>query len=74
MDITVYQQVDVTGMTDKQIEIVKSRNVILKPNEHAPTCPVYHGASADCVWPLAICYATNLGEVYNVNHHIKRGP
>jgi CRISPR/Cas system-associated exonuclease Cas4 (RecB family) len=27
----------------------------LRPEEHASDCPVRHGASTDCVWPIAVC-------------------
>lgn len=68
MDITIYRSVDVTHLTHDQVEVVRASNENLKPHEHAPDCPVHHGASMDCVWPLAVCYGFSLKDVYNIDH------
>lgn len=34
---------------------VKDSSSRLEPWEHDNECPVYHGASSDCVWPILVC-------------------
>lgn len=61
MNIEVHMQIDLTGLTDAQVEAVRVSNEHMQPHEHAPDCPVRHGASLDCVWPHAVCYVYAVG-------------
>ena len=67
MNISIYRRVNLQGLTEDQIEAVRLSNELLKPEEHAPDCPVRQGASADCVWPLSVCYAFAIADVYHVD-------
>lgn len=69
MVITVLRQVDVSGLTKEQIEVIHAANELLEPEQHAPDCPVRHGASVDCVWPIAVCYPDTFTNVYSIDHH-----
>lgn len=50
--------IDVSGMLEEHVEVIRARHQTMKPSDHAEDCPVRNGASADCVWPLAVCYRT----------------
>jgi hypothetical protein len=66
MEVIVYYTVDVRALGGQQIETVRACNELLEPHEHAPDCPVRHGASVDCVWPIAVCYSARFSGVFNV--------
>lgn len=36
-------------------QLIQKASATLKPEEHDEECPVRHGASVDCVWPIAVC-------------------
>lgn len=74
MEITVYRRVNVTHLTSDRVENIRTYNGLLEPHEHAPDCPVRYGASADCVWPLAVCIAEPISNVYNIDHGPTRCP
>lgn len=69
MNITIYKQANITGYSEHDIAVIRACNEQLKPEEHAPDCPVRHGASMDCVWPLAVCYSFTVDGVYNIDHN-----
>lgn len=68
VDIIIYRTVNVTELSADRIENIRTCNGLLEPHEHAPDCPVRYGASADCVWPLAVCLAEPIMNVYNIDH------
>jgi len=68
MKITLYKQVDVSGMPKEAVEELRKANALLKPIQHARTCPVFNNASADCVWPFSVCCGVTFDNVYVIIH------
>jgi hypothetical protein len=46
---------DVSMMTAEIRRVAHVACASLSPEEHHEDCPVRHGASADCVWPIGVC-------------------
>ena len=53
-DIEVLQ-IDASKYAGPRLRQVQDANARVKPENHHTDCPVKHGASATCVWPIAVC-------------------
>jgi hypothetical protein len=50
------KQIEVSAWTVPATFLAIARaHMRMRPEDHHDECPVRHGASADCVWPLAVC-------------------
>ena len=43
------------GLSEKDYVLVGEASDSLAADEHLDDCPVRHGASVTCVWPIAVC-------------------
>ncbi len=66
----MYRSINVVGMSQAASEEIIRVNAGLCVDEHAPDCPVRHGASSDCVWPLAVCIRTVFDDGYKVESEV----
>lgn len=49
------KQVSFHTLMQYTAQLVEQASARLKIEDHHADCPVRYGASADCVWPLAVC-------------------
>lgn len=55
-------EVSACGLSDDDLGWLRTENAKLEPHQHVEDCPVRHGASSTCVWPLAVCVPKKLKE------------
>jgi hypothetical protein len=53
------------------VRAVRVASAQLAVSDHDDDCPVRHGASADCVWPLSVCVPRDFWSRYE--HYEKQG-